>query len=344
MFESNTYDAIQERVLARIASSIAKNEGSFIYTATAPLAAEEVMFYAAMDRCLDEIRVDKCSREMLIARAAEQGLKPHEATAAVWTARIEPQTLNVGIGARFNCGSINLQVTGRISEGLWELTSETEGTIANTLQDELVPIGYINGLEDATLEELIDPGTDEEDTEDFRERYLIFLRTPAASGNVHDYYNWAMSVDGVGAAKVDPLWDGEGTVRIVIVDDRKRAATEALCDDVYDYIEERRPVGAHVTIQSGVEVSVNVTARVRMKSGYSIAGIQAAYRDAIAEYLEEHAFESSATKIATIQDLLYHVEGVDDYDLVKINGSTQNMIIEANEVAVIGTVQLEAVA
>ena len=201
MFESNTYDVIQERVLARVAGNVAKNEGSFIYTATAPLAAEEVMFYAAMDRCIDEIRVDKCSREMLIARAAEQGLKPHEATAAVWTATVEPNTLNIGIGARFNCGPINLQVTGRISQGVWELTSETEGSVANTLQDELVPIDYINGLEDATLTELVDPGTDEEDTEDFRERYLVFLRTPAASGNVYDYYNWAMAVDGVGVQK-----------------------------------------------------------------------------------------------------------------------------------------------
>ena len=141
-------------------------------------------------------------------RAAERNIIPHPATAAVWKASFTPKNLQVENGTRFNCDSMNLAVTGKVEDGIYELTCETAGSIGNGCQGKLIPINYVTGLETAELAELVIPGNDEEETEAFRERYLTILRKPSTSGNIYDYYNWAMACKGVGGGQNIPagLW------------------------------------------------------------------------------------------------------------------------------------------
>lgn len=188
-------------------------------------------------------------------------------------------------GTRFNCDNLNLAVTRKIDDGIYELTCETAGSIGNGCQGKLIPINYVTGLETAELAELVTPGNDEEETEAFRERYLTILRKPSTSGNIYDYYNWAMACKGVGAAKVFPLAYGPGTVKVVIADEDKTAATPALLKVVKDYIEEMRPIGATVTIASAEELPVNIMGRVKLKNGLNLGKVQAAFRTAFNAFL-----------------------------------------------------------
>ena len=48
--------------------------------------------------------------------------------------------------------------------------------------------------------------------------------------------------------KVIPLWNGAGTVKIVIVDADNRPADSELISKVKEHIEENRPIGAEVTV------------------------------------------------------------------------------------------------
>ncbi len=91
----------------------------------------------------------------------------------------------------------------------------------------LVPVSYVVGTE-VILSDIILEGTNEESNEALRERFLIKVRKPSTSGNVYDYYNWAMACKGVGAAKIFPLAYGPGTVKVVVADEDKTAATPAL--------------------------------------------------------------------------------------------------------------------
>lgn len=341
MYENQTFETIMDRMLDQVPSTLAKDEGSFMYSALAPVAIEHEAVYVDMDKVLQNAFADTADREHLIRKAKEIGLAPHKATAAVWSAKLTPEEMTLQTGARFNCGDVNLYVSGKTEDGLWKLTSETAGTIGNKLTDDVIPIDYIGGFVDLTLVDLITAGTDEESTEDFRSRYMTYKQTPAASGNEADYYNWAMAVDGVGAAKVFPLDSGNGTVKVVITDDNRRAASSALIETVKEYIEERRPVGASVTVKSGTEISVGVTAKVVLESGYTLDMVREAFQKAFTEYLQNGAFKLSYVGIAYTGNLLIDTDGVEDYSELKINGGTTNIVMNSDEIAVPGEITLE---
>ena len=71
-----------------------------------------------------------------------------------------------------------------------------------------------------------------------------------ASGNINHYKQWARSVSGVGNAAVLPLWDGNGTVKVVVASEENEPLDEAIVSKVAQYIESVRPIGAEVTVVS----------------------------------------------------------------------------------------------
>ncbi len=54
------------------------------------------------------------------------------------------------------------------------------------------------------------------------------MRREAVSANKQHYKQWAEELDGVGRAKVFPLWDGDGTVKIVVTDANMQPASDVL--------------------------------------------------------------------------------------------------------------------
>ena len=341
MYENITEEVILQRMMDRVPSSMDKREGSIIHDALAPTAIEHQLLYIDLDTFLREVFSDKASREYLVKRAAERNVIPHPATAAVWKASFTPKALEVENGTRFNCDNLNLAVTRKIDDGIYELTCETAGSIGNGCQGKLIPINYVTGLETAELAELVTPGNDEEETEAFRERYLTILRKPSTSGNIYDYDNWAMAWKGVGAAKVFPLAYGPGTVKVVIADEDKTAATPALLKVVKDYIEEMRPIGATVTIASAEELPVNIMGRVKLKNGLNLGKVQAAFRTAFNAFLKDNAFDISYVGYARVGNILLETAGLEDYADLTINGFSHNIELTDEQIAVIGTVTLE---
>lgn len=341
MYENITEEVILQRMMDEVSDSMDKREGSIIHDALAPTAIEHQLLYTDLDTFLREVFTDKASREYLIKRAAERNVTPHPATAAVWKAAFAPKTLEVGNGTRFNCDSMNLAVTGKFDDGVYELTCETAGSIGNGCQGKLIPINYVSGLETAELIELTIPGNDEEETEAFRERYLTILRKPSTSGNIYDYYNWAMACKGVGAAKIFPLAYGPGTVKVVVADEDKMAATPALLKTVKNYIEEMRPIGATVTVASAQELPVNVMARVKLKDGINLGAAQASFRAAFDAFLKDNAFDIDYVGYARVGNILLGTAGVEDYASLTINGFDHNIELTDEQIAVIGTVTLE---
>ena len=80
-------------------------------------------------------------------------------------------------------------------------------------------------------------GFDAETDASLLERYLIAVRTPATSGNVYHYKQWAREVEGVGDTRIFPLWNGANTVKVVIIDDNQQPASLELVKKVQDHID-----------------------------------------------------------------------------------------------------------
>lgn len=341
MFEENTYEVILQRMLDRIPEGFDKREGSVIYDALSPAAVELQLMYIELDTFLDEVFSDTADREHLTRRAQERGVVPHGANPAVWKGAFAPASLEIAGGSRFNVGNVNFIVVEKLDDGLYKLICESSGSIGNDCYGQLIPIEYISGLQKAELIELLEPGTDEEKTEAFRERYHTTIRKPSTSGNKYAYYNWTMECEGVGAAKVFPLANGSGTVKVVITDENKSEATPALCQKVLDYIEEQRPIGATLSVVSAQEVQINVMAKVKIHNGLNLGEVQIAFADALTAFLRSHAFVSSYVGLARVGNILMETEGVEDYDELTLNGLNHNVALTDEQIAVTGIVTLE---
>lgn len=96
MYEDVTYEVLLKRMLEVVKATDAKldtREGSLVWLGSAPAAVELQNLYIALDNILTQTFADTASRTYLILRAAERGLTPYEASAAVLELTITPSTL-----------------------------------------------------------------------------------------------------------------------------------------------------------------------------------------------------------------------------------------------------------
>lgn len=203
-----TYREILERMLNRVSDKFDKREGSVIFDTHSPTALELEILYVELNRMIAEGYGDTASREYLILRCKERGIIPYPATYAVLKGTFTPATVDV-IGKRFNLGSLNYIVTEKIADGEYRVQCETTGTVGNQYFGQLIPIEYVEGLETATLTEVLIPGEDEEDTEDLRTRYFNSFDEKAFGGNVRDYIEKTNAIPGVGSTKVTRVWNSD---------------------------------------------------------------------------------------------------------------------------------------
>jgi len=170
-------------------------------------------------------------------------------------------------------------------------------------------------------------------------RIFAFLQKPAISGSASHYRQWALEVPGVGDAKVFPLWNGPGTVKVLIVDSNKQI-DETLEQPVYEHIEKVRPIGAAVTVDSPTELNVSVTAKVSLSPGYTVQMVQNAFVQALEQYRKDLTFKDSYIGYAYTGKLLFDTQGVIDYTDLELNGEMQNVEIGEEEIPVF-SVELE---
>lgn len=346
MYESRTYESILNDMLANVPSSMDKREGSVIYDAVAPCAVELAIMYIELDVILKETFGDTASREYLIRRASERGLAPNGASYAVLKGEFN---IGVPVGARFSCGELNYIVTEMISEFEYMVQCETVGVLGNKNFGKLIPIDYIDGLTSALLTDLLIPGEDEEDTEDFRERYFASFDSKAYGGNVADYLEKTNSIAGVGATKVTPVWNGGGTVRLTILNSEFDMASDVLIDSVQQEIDPTRdgcgigiaPIGHIVTVDTVEQVATNINTRVVCDVGYSYSQIESSILEVLDGYLldlrkEWGSSDSCIVRIAQIESKIMGVAGVLDISSTTVNGSGDNLVLGEYQVPILG--------
>lgn len=211
MYEDMTYETILSSMLA---TALAQNanldsrEGSVLWLGQAPAAVELTNLYIALDNVLTQTFADTAARAYLIRRAAERGLEPYDASAAVLELTVTPATVELEEGDRFSIGDLNYYISEIYGDGVYAITCETAGEAGNDYSATCVPIEYIPGLETCTVTALLIPGEDEEDTEEFRQRYFDSLQSTAFGGNRADYLETVSAISGVGGVKIYRAWNG----------------------------------------------------------------------------------------------------------------------------------------
>lgn len=346
MFESQTFETILQRMLDRIPNDLDKREGSIIYDALAPAAAELAQAYIEMDTVLNLALSDTTSGEYLTRRAADFGVFRKLATKARRKGMFFDSTsngLDVPIGSRYSIDRLNYKVVERITLGQFILECETDGSLGNQPSGALIPIEYIDGLAVAEINEILTPGEDDETDQSLLERLLFRARNAATSGNAYHYKQWALEVTGVGDAVVLPLWDGPGTVKVVLLGTDKKSPSSGVVDAAEAYINQMRPILAgDLTVEGAVEVPIDISVTIQLASGVVLEDVKQQIETAVSVYLETLAFKDPLVRSTRIANLLLDIPPIIDYENLLINGGTANIEMTPGQVAVLGTVTVNA--
>ncbi|MBH7409796.1 baseplate J/gp47 family protein [Clostridioides difficile] len=230
------------------------------------------------------------------------------------------------------------------------------GTIGNVSQNTVtVLLGSINGIKSVNNKEDFKGGTDIEDEEHFRERVLVAEQEDKLSGANSDYIRWAKEVDGVGYAYVVPEWNGAGTVKVLILDKNRKAATQELIDKVQEYIyplnvagnrDGKAPIGAIVTIATPQTLLINVKASFVFANGFSQETVLNILKNKIDKYLDKIDIGGTVSYNAIYSlagSMMLADEGIQDFSNLTINDGTTNIILN-DQVVGIGEIVNEVIA
>lgn len=338
MFENMTYENILAEMLSRVTSDVDKREGAVIYDALAPCAYQLAQTYFNLNNFMDLVFGDTAIGEYLNRVVAGYDITRKGATYAV---RKIVTTAAVNVGTRWGINDTTYVITSQLLDNVYSATCEQVGVIGNTYSGTLENIDNVSGVT-ATLTDIISSGENEETDESLRTRFYEQIQSPSTSGNADDYKKWALEVMGCGGAKVFPLGNGAGTVKVLVVDENMAIDAE-LPATVSTYIETVRPIGAAITVASPTGKAIVVTANVILDGSKTLVEVQTAFISVLTAYLKDAVFDVYSVSYAKIGSLLLSTEGVQDYDTLLVNTGTANITIGTEELPTIGTVTLTEV-
>lgn len=347
-----TFDYIMNRMLESVPDTVDKREGSIIYDALAPAAAELAKAYMELDVVMDETFVDTASLQYLMLRCKERGVAIQGETAAVIEGVFTPFSVELTAGLRFNCDEVNYTITEKISAGHYKLEAETLGTVGNKYTGLLLPIQTVNGLETAQIAAVLIPAEDGDTTDTLREKYYASIDGEAFGGNVADYREKVNAITGVGGTKVYPVWNGGGTVKLTVIASDFTAPSSELISKVQTAIDPEQnhgeglglaPIGHTVTVTGAKYADLTITANVTFAAGWNWENGKSQLVSAANAYLNElcKAWADSETTVVRISQIETHLLTADcvvDVDGTTVNGDIKNIELAADEIPRLSTI------
>lgn len=350
MYEAREQEDILAELQEASKTPTSKIEGTFENDVLASSSIEFAKTEVELEELCKISFAETSYGEYLSLRAEEHGVIRKSAVAATGELQIKGTA-----GAIVPRGSLFSTDTGMIFSTSTDCTLGTEGTVtvsaiavlpgksgnvvAGTIKK--IPIS-IAGVQSVSNTEDFSGGFDEESDAELLQRLLLHVRTPTTSGNANHYKEWAMSVSGVKAAKVQPLWNGNGTVRVLILDEDLNPAGADLIQTVQKYIDENRPIGATVTVAAPTTQNIDISLAVSVHAGYTDS-YKADIQSAIQSYLTDLAFDATQVSIARIGKIVLDTDAVDDYDSLMLNGSSKNVKVETSSIPRVGKLEVSTI-
>lgn len=321
------------------------SEGSFTSDIVTPISLEFENIYQEFSKICDLSFLQKITGEFLELRASEYGLLRKNGTLATGEVTfygldetVIPQgTIITTLGGLLYYTKNDCSIQN--GECKADVFSENIGVIYNVSKGNISSLGVsIVGVSSVVNESEIIGGTDIETDDELLSRLLFVLQTPETSGNAYHYKKWALECDGVANVKVFPLYYGNGTVMVMPVSSNGRAPSDEILENVYNYIEENRPIGASVTVLAPTEVFINI--KVKLTSSSDNETIAEKYKEIVNTYITTSVFSATIIDTNRLLAYLYNVEEVLSVSEILVNGSDQNVVLSDTEIAVLGDVEI----
>lgn len=328
---SNSYISILNRMKDRIENEADKREGTWTADNLQAVANELARIYSEdIDTILPQAFVLTASGSNLDACCSDYGIIRREATAAEVIVDVTGDPGNY-YGVMLYAGDLAFMVPESFMIPESGVTSvravcSIAGEIGN-VSAATISLAGTNRITKVINQEAAFGGYDKESDDSLRERTLEHIRTPANSGNIAHYKQWALEIPGVDKVRVYDLARGAGTVDVVLVADDNKPAVQSLLDEVSDHIESVRPVGADVFVSSGIPLEIKIVAEVIVKQGYTNEAIQNSLFELLQKYCSEVTFQSSLISYLGIVNILFDCPGVIDVSRFTLNGEQSSILL-----------------
>lgn len=193
-------------------------------------------------------------------------------------------------------------------------------------------------------------GKDAETDAALKTRFKAYVKEPPGSGNKNDYVKWAKEASTlVGDANVQPLWNGNGTVKVFFSRTDGAVPDAGLIAIVQAYIDPapvgtgagKAPIGATVTVVAPTSVGIDVQVTLTVTSGFDVTSTRVAVTASINVYLATIGI-AGTVRYAAIANAIHDTSGVQDYSGLQIRRAAGsfglvNVVLAAGEKAVQGT-------
>ena len=348
MIIKKNWKEILKDMLSNVNEEYDKTEGGLFYDNLAPVSIEFEELRKVLDYIFLNSFAETAQGEYLDNITKEVGVLRRQATKSKGTVIIKgtPNTV-IEVGTKVASDTYiyittEEKIIGASGSVEVPIESENTGKIYNLPKNTInkFPITIPNLNEVNNLKETVD-GYDGETDEELRERYYFKVREPVTSGNVYHYKKWTMEVEGVGGVKVFPLWAGNGTVKVVVVNSDIHEADETLLKRVRDYLEEVRPIGATVTVKSAIGKAISISSTVKISKNIKFDEVKTEFETKVKEYFRKVGFKQDYVSYAQLGNILLNIQGVSDYDDLKINNTTLNVQLAAEEIPKLTTITLQ---
>lgn len=348
-------NSLHEKLLSKISDTYQKSEGFPLWDILRAVSFGFVDLWTKANLIESKQDVNNLIGAELEKHVQQRkGLYRKSASYAVGTITVVTGAGTIEAGALFEtAGGIQFEAietkTVQVGDTV-EIRAVQSGVIGNVPADTIVQMPVtIAGISQVTNPAPTSDGYDAENDDDLRQRYFEALQVPATSGNIHHYRKWAKEVSGVKDAKVFPLWQGDNTVQVVIIDDNSQPAPPELVARVQEYIdpnssgtgEAEAPVGAYCTVSPAEIFSVNISVSVIGSGDFET--IKAEIIKNLIAYFDEIAFVEDFVSVGKINNVIIDTEGVSDCDNLTVNGKTIRQAIPEKAVAVLGDVTINEI-
>lgn len=350
LFEDKTQNNIMIDLVETVDSDVNTEEGTLIDHSFRGAAAEFEQAYIGIALVDQNGNSTTADREHLILRAKERGITPLAASKAIWKAVCN---IEIPLNARFSAGELTYICTEKIESLTYKLMCEQAGTVGNQKQNDLTPIEYIDGFDNAELIELLTPARDDEETEAFRARYHSIVReTQAFGGNRAQYKKAMYEIEGVGACKIYRVTKEEKRIKIYFLNNLYKVPSKSLVEDAQEIID---PIGKQgegegeavifhiVDLYPCTEEIVRIEADITIDTGYTWEDMLPSIQEKIDEYFLElaKAWENETyltVRILRVNAAIASVEGVVDVQNTALNGKEENLLLDPNAIPVRGVI------
>ena len=327
-YNQETYQVIRQRMLDNMSNDIDKREGSFVSNMVSPVGVEFAKYYMELDNILAIMFLEDATNEFLDKKVYDFGIERKQGSFSRGYIKITGAN-----GTFIPQHSEVLSQSGLMFFTLDDVWIE-EGVAVVEVEASNVGIEYnlipnsinkfskeIYGVDSVTNEEEFTEGTNTETDEELRERFFEIIRRPATSGNIYHYEQWAKEIDGINQVRVKPLWNGNGTVKVIVSNNNEMVDSE-IVQKCQEHIDKVRPIGADVTVITLSPFNISITGNIYIEEGYNLDTIKITFTENLIKYLNSCTDTVVYTRVA---GCLGSIEGIKDYSNLKVNGSTSNI-------------------